>query len=215
MVFTTSSALSSGTISDPSSRHCFPYNELSTSHIPRDFALFAVADVPQSLPQVISQVWASQRLAVQSLARIIGSSRTRLSARWPNLELQSLQRNFAESFPPRQAGIKCSLVMQSLNPQRIHLEVGQFTFIESLFLSSDGKQGASRLAAPRYLFPLARRTCFDPSSADKQWGLTEASELTMDPRATYRAKPEERYFHGHLTWAGHRDRRVLDRVGLG
>ena len=147
--------------------------------------------------------------------RIIGSSRTRLSARWPNLELQSLQRNFAKSFPPRQAGIKCSSVMPSPDPQRIHLEVGQFTFIESLFLSSDGEQGASRLAAARYLFPLARRTCFDPSSADKQWGLTEASELTMDPRATYRAKPEERYFHGHLTWAGHRDRRVLDRVGLG
>jgi len=57
----------------------------------------------------------------------------------------------------------------------MHLEVGQFTFIESLFLSSDGWRCASRPVAARYLFPLARRTCFDSSSADKQLGLTEAS----------------------------------------
>ena len=95
----------------------------------------------------------------------------------------------------------------------MHLEVGQFTFIESLFLSSDGEQGASRLAAARYLFPLARRTCFDSSSADKQLGLTEASELTMDPRATYRAILEGhpfRYHGGYLDWAGCRGRRTLD-----
>ena len=96
----------------------------------------------------------------------------------------------------------------------MHLEVGQFTFIESLFLSSDGEQGASRLAAARSVGPCcAYDDLFSLRTGRQTVDLTEAFGLTMDHRAAYRAILEGhplRHHGGYLDWAGCRGRRTLD-----